>query len=77
MMPYFWETAPALTAGALFGDHGEGGDGHGGHDGYDDHTLRRAIRQGIDPAGEPLDDLMPRWRMSEQDLDDLIAFLKS
>ena len=43
---------------------------------YDDATLKRAITQGIDSEGKPLDWPMPRWQMSEDDLNDLIAFLK-
>ncbi len=34
---------------------------HGEHPPYAEETLRRAIRRGFDPAGEPLDELMPRW----------------
>ena len=51
-------------------------DGGRGHT-YTDETIKRAITQGVDPAGEPLQWPMPRWRMSERDLDDLIAFLKT
>lgn len=79
MMPQFWKSVPPLTPSALFGDHDEGAkdDGHGGHDVYNAETLRRAITRGIDPAGKPLDQAMPRWSMSPQDLGDLIAHLKS
>ena len=77
MMPFFWEKAPPLTAEALFDSHGEKSDGHGEHDSYNEATLRRAISSGIDPSGRGLDDLMPRWRMTGEDMDDLIAFLKS
>ena len=44
---------------------------------YNDQTLERAITQGIDSEGKPLDWPMPRWQMSETEVDDLIAFLKS
>ncbi len=47
------------------------------HPPYTDATIRRAITQGIDPAGKPLDWTMPRWQMSEQDLNDLVAYLKT
>lgn len=50
---------------------------HEEHPPYTEETLKRAITKGIDPAGEPLDDEMPRWRMSEQDLDDLVEFIKT
>jgi cytochrome c oxidase subunit 2 len=48
-----------------------------GHPPYTDDLIKRAITLGLDPAGEPLDLTMPRWRMSERDLDDLIEFLKT
>lgn len=47
------------------------------HPPYTDETIKRAITQGIDPAGEPLDWPMPRWTMTEADLEDLLAFLKT
>lgn len=50
---------------------------HEEHPAYTDETIKRAITQGLDPAGEPLDWPMPRWRMSEQDLNDLLAYLKT
>ncbi len=48
---------------------------HEEHPPYTEETLKRAITRGINPAGEPLDELMPRWRMSERDLDDLVEFI--
>ena len=79
LMPRFWKAAPPLTPAALFNEHAEDEkeDDHGDHEGYTDETLRRAITQGIDPGGKPLDRAMPEWSMSTQDLDDLIAYLKS
>lgn len=76
LMPRFWLKAPSLTARTLFGDDHENGDGHGDHASYDSETLKRAITDGIDPAGDSLDTAMPRWSMSEADLNDLIAFLQ-
>ena len=76
LMPRFWVFAPPLTAAALFGkEHDE--DGHGDHDSYDDASLQRAITQGIDEGGKPLDRAMPRWSMSAKDMGDLIAFLRT
>lgn len=72
LYPRFWIAAPPLTGRALFQDHD---DGHGDHQRYDKETLKRAIRQGIDPAGEELNSAMPRWQMSEEDMDDLVNFL--
>jgi cytochrome c oxidase subunit 2 len=78
LWPQFWNKAPALSVDALFGDdgHGVGGDGHGNHANYDADSLRLAITQGLDPAGESLDSAMPRWSMSAADLDELITFLQ-
>jgi len=47
------------------------------HPPYTDESIRRAITGGLDPAGVPLDLTMPRWHMSDQDLDDLLEFLKT
>lgn len=53
------------------------GEGTREHPPYTDALLKRAVTQGIDPAGNPLDWTMPRWRMTREDLDDLVAFLKT
>jgi cytochrome c oxidase subunit II len=61
-------------------DHAATEDDHGDemdHPPYTEDTLKRAILQGIDPAGEPLAWPMPRWRMGHEDLNDLIDFLKT
>lgn len=78
LWPQFWIKAPALTAEALFADdaHDDNSDGHGDHGSYDSSSLRRAITQGIDPAGQQLNDAMPRWSMSPSDMNDLIAYLQ-
>ncbi len=47
------------------------------HEPYTQETIRRAITEGVDPDGEPLDWPMPRWSMSDEDLDDLIEYLKT
>jgi mono/diheme cytochrome c family protein len=47
------------------------------HEPYTDETIKQAITQGVEPDGEPLDWPMPRWSMSDQDLEDLLAFLKT
>ncbi|HUQ33220.1 MAG TPA: ABC transporter substrate-binding protein [Pyrinomonadaceae bacterium] len=43
---------------------------------YDEQTLARAIKSGIDPAGAPLHPGMPQYRMTPEQLADLIAYLK-
>jgi len=47
------------------------------HPAYTDETIKRAIIQGLNPAGEPLEWPMPRWTMTEEDLEDLLTFLKT
>lgn len=42
---------------------------------YDQHTFERAVVYGEHPDGEPLSNEMPRWQLSDQDLDDLYFFL--
>lgn len=44
---------------------------------YTDETIKRAITQGVDPAGKALEWQMPRWSMSADDLNDLLAYLKT
>ncbi len=60
---------------------------HGDHDGEDDHDepetaydealFAQAIAEGIGPSGNRLSREMPRWMISDSDLQDLIEFLKS
>lgn len=80
MMMWSFE-APDITWDNLtqVEDHEEepGREQHEDHPPYADDTLKRAITEGVDPAGEPLDEVMPRWRMSEQDLSDLLGFIKT
>lgn len=44
---------------------------------HSEETFKRAIAEGVEPNGEHLDWPQPRWSMSKEDLDDLIAFLKT
>lgn len=61
------------------GEHGEGG-GEGGEEHgageYDLETFRLAVVEGKHPNGDSLSNDMPRWRMSDADLADLLAFLE-
>ena len=58
-------------------EHAEEGHDEEGHPPYTDALIRRAIVEGLDPAGELLDPSMPRWQMDEVDLGDLLDFLKT
>lgn len=42
-----------------------------------DTLIARAITHGIDENGEELDACMPRWQLEQNDLGDLIAYLKT
>lgn len=57
------------------GEHAHGGKGRV-HEKYTDELVRRAITQGIGATGKPLDRVMPRWKLSDKDLDDVIDYLK-
>ena len=46
------------------------------HPPYTNEIIKRAITQGVNPAGELLEWPMPRWTMSEEDLVDLLDYLK-
>jgi hypothetical protein len=48
-------------------DHGE----------YDLEAFRMAVVEGLHPDGNPLSSDMPRWRMSDEDLEALLEFIKS
>jgi len=58
-------------------------DEHGGdepemdHPPYNAETFKRAVTQGLDPGGNSLEPVMPRWQMSDRDLNELISFLKT
>lgn len=56
---------------------GEHDDAHGDHPPYTDEDIKRAVTQGVDPSGEPLEWMMPRWNMTDSQLEDLIAFLRT
>jgi len=44
---------------------------------YGDEVMKRAIIEGVGPDGRPLFTPMPRWSMSDEDLADLLAYLRS
>lgn len=44
---------------------------------YDENSIRRAITMGIDSSGNKLNTLMPRFSISDRDLDDLMVYLRS
>lgn len=43
---------------------------------WSDADIARAIRDGVEPNGQQLEGPMPRWDMTDAEMDDVIAFLK-
>lgn len=67
-----WST---LSSGE-HGDHGGGLEDDHDETAYDRDSFFRVIREGIEPSGHSLSSDMPRWRLSDNDLNDLLLFLK-
>ncbi len=44
---------------------------------YTTDTLKRAITQGEDEEGKPLEWQMPRWQMTDSDLNDLVNYIQT
>ena len=61
---------PNITWPVLTGQHED-------HPPYTVATIKQAITEGIDPAGNQLEYYMPRWQISDDDLNDLVDFLKT
>jgi cytochrome c oxidase subunit 2 len=68
------EIPPDIRYHHLIEEEHEAGEAHPP---YTDETIKRAITEGVEPDGEPMDLTMPRWQMSERDFDDLLEFLKT
>ena len=70
--------APDIRYSTLSGEDNEHGDEHGDeHSEYDIEAFLQAVVYGRHPDGSPLNLDMPRWQMSDDDLVDLLDFLKS
>lgn len=65
--------APPITYEVLTDTHTD--DGGGGA--WTDSDIARAIRRGTLPGGDQLESVMPRWDMSDSDMDALIEYLKT
>ncbi len=61
--------APNITWAQLTGQQED-------HAPYTEATVKNAITKGIEPNGEELEIYMPRWQIADNDLNDLIDFLK-
>ncbi len=72
------EEAPAISFEALTEEeHHDDDEEQEEHPPYNEKLIKRAITEGIDPAGKPLGLTMPRWQMPKEDLDELIDFLET
>lgn len=72
--------APDIRWSALTAGHHEGHEGeeeHEEHEGYNFESFRNSVEKGEHPDGEDLSKDMPRWRMSDSDLHDLMDYLQS
>ncbi len=47
------------------------------HPAYTEASFKTTVLAGIDPEGNQLSTMMPKWEMSKADIDDLISYLKS
>ncbi|MGH8508257.1 MAG: ABC transporter substrate-binding protein [Gammaproteobacteria bacterium] len=65
-----------LTWEALTKPYGVTHPGGRTHPPYTDRTLELAITRGLDPAGNKLLIVMPRYQLSQEDMADLVAYLK-
>ncbi|MDF1695910.1 MAG: ABC transporter substrate-binding protein [Saprospiraceae bacterium] len=43
---------------------------------YTENTIGKVIKEGIDPSGNEIDKVMPRYELSDSDVEDLIAYFK-
>jgi hypothetical protein len=69
--------APSVTYDSLTSEvHHHGGQVEVHEGRYTDEAIKRAITEGINPSGEELDHMMPRWKMTDAELDELLAYLK-
>lgn len=69
-----WLVAPPVTEAALYAPvRGR----RRNRPGYTDKTLARALREGVDPAGQLLDRAMPRYDLPADELKALIAYLRT
>lgn len=79
VMHMTWMDAPDIRISALSSESEEHTQEMEGHadEGYTLEMFKLAVVEGKHPDGEALSDEMPRWKMSDQDLEDLYEFLKS
>jgi ABC-type branched-subunit amino acid transport system substrate-binding protein len=75
------KTEGGVTAGNLTWSHltklyGHNDEGDRKHPAFSESTFTRTVTAGLDPAGNKLAVAMPRYQMPQQNMADLIAYLK-
>ena len=69
--------APAITYESLTSEvHHHNGQEEVHEGKYNDESIKQAITNGIDPSGKKLNYIMPRWNMTDVELNELIKYLK-
>lgn len=68
--------APDIRWSTLASAEMEHDEGEDAHPPFDRDSFARAVREGVDPAGGELDSAMPRWRLSDAQIDALIEYLR-
>ena len=71
-----WQTPKISYEYLISDDHGNNNESSDGHGLYTEEKIKRAITEGVNPDGEDLQWPMPRWNIGEEDLNDLIKYLK-
>jgi ABC-type branched-subunit amino acid transport system substrate-binding protein len=69
-------TPSDITWGALTKPYAVAGQGGRTHPPYTERAVELALTRGLDPAGNKLLNVMPRYQMSGEDMADLVAYLK-
>jgi ABC-type branched-subunit amino acid transport system substrate-binding protein len=68
---------PAITWSELTKRYGHVHGAGRRHPAFDRKSVVRAVTEGVDPAGNPLDPVMPRFSLSREDAANLVAYLEA
>lgn len=68
---------PSLKWGYLIESKGHIHSNGRSHPPFTESSFKSCVLARIDPSGNELSTMMPRWQMSNEDLDDLVAYLKT
>lgn len=71
------EIPPDIRYTALTEQEHDAHSGEEAHPAYTEESIERAITLGLEPDGHELDWTMPRWQMQQEDLKDLVQYLKT